>query len=56
MGTLLFNLKDRIVKNQYQFISSTFSGCIYVPGFNLVRNTGRIDKKTFKVSQLLIQS
>ena len=29
VGTLLFNLKDRVVKNQYQFISSTFSGCVY---------------------------
>ena len=45
MGTLLFNLKDRVVENQYQFISSTFSGCIYLPGFNLVRDTGKIDEK-----------
>tara|TARA_Y100000591_G_scaffold326516_1_gene349349 strand:+ start:79 stop:819 length:741 start_codon:yes stop_codon:yes gene_type:complete len=45
MGTLLYDLKDRVVENQFQFISSTFSGCIYVPGFNLVRDTGKIDKK-----------
>ncbi len=45
MGTLLSDLKRRVVNNQYQFISSTFSGCIYVPGFNLVRDTGTIDKK-----------
>ena len=29
VGTLLFNLKDRIIENDFQFISSTFSGCIY---------------------------
>ena len=45
VGTLLSNLKDRVVKNQYQFISSTFSGCIYLPGFNLATNSGKIDKK-----------
>tara|TARA_B100001057_G_scaffold500646_1_gene616848 strand:- start:3623 stop:5656 length:2034 start_codon:yes stop_codon:yes gene_type:complete len=45
MGTLLFDLKKRVVKNQYQFISSTFSGCIYLPGFNLVRDTGKINDK-----------
>ena len=45
VGTLLFDLKDRVVKNQYQFVSSTFDGCIYLPGFNLVSSSGKIDKK-----------
>jgi peptidoglycan/LPS O-acetylase OafA/YrhL len=40
MGSLAFNLKDRIVKNNYQFITSTFAGCLFFPGFNTV------DKKT----------
>ena len=45
IGTLIFNLKDRVVENKYQFISSTFSGCIYLPGFNLTTSSGKIDKK-----------
>ena len=46
MGTLLFDLKKKIVKNQYQFITSTYGGCIYVPGFNKVSvKTKIIDKK-----------
>jgi hypothetical protein len=40
MGSLAVNLKDRIVKNNYQFITSTFPGCLFFPGFNTV------DKKT----------
>ena len=36
MGSLIYNLKDRVVQNQYQFITSTFPGCIYFPGFNMV--------------------
>jgi hypothetical protein len=43
MGTLAFDLKDKIVKNNYQFIASTFSGCLFYPGFN------KIDKKTQKI-------
>jgi peptidoglycan/LPS O-acetylase OafA/YrhL len=45
MGSLLFNLKDRIVKNNYQFITSTIGGCLFYPGFNLVENkTQKINK------------
>ena len=43
MGTLAFDLKDKIIKNNYQFIASTFSGCLFYPGFN------KIDKKTQKI-------
>jgi hypothetical protein len=43
MGSLAFNLKDRIVKNNYQFITSTFGGCLFFPGFN------KVDKKTQKI-------
>ena len=35
MGTLLFDLKNRIIKNDYQFISYTLNGCLYFPGFYL---------------------
>jgi len=38
VGSLVFNLKDRIVKNNYQFITSAFDGCLFYPGFNLVKN------------------
>ena len=36
MATLMLNLKERTVKNNYQFIASTFSACIFFPGFNLL--------------------
>ena len=35
MATLMFNLKERVVKNNYQFIASTFGACIFFPDFNL---------------------
>jgi hypothetical protein len=38
MGSLLFNLKDRIVKTNYQFITSIFEGCLFYPGFNMVND------------------
>jgi hypothetical protein len=44
MGSLMFDLKDRLVKNNYQFITSTNGGCIFYPGFNLT------DNKTKKIS------
>jgi peptidoglycan/LPS O-acetylase OafA/YrhL len=43
VASLMFNLKDRIVKRHYQYITSTFSSCLFYPGFNL------IDNKTQKV-------
>jgi hypothetical protein len=45
MGALTFNLKDRIVKSNYQFITSTFGGCLFYPGFN------RVDDKTKKIDE-----
>ena len=39
-GTLMFDLKNRLVKKRYRFITSTKDGCIYLPGFN------RLDKDT----------
>ena len=46
MGTLAFDLKDKIVKNNYQFIASTFSGCLFYPGFNKIDNKiQKIDDK-----------
>tara|TARA_B110000977_G_C11059869_1_gene485539 strand:- start:256 stop:2298 length:2043 start_codon:yes stop_codon:yes gene_type:complete len=43
-GTLMFDLKNRLVKQNYRFITSTKDGCIYLPGFNkLHRESGNID-------------
>ncbi len=36
IGSLLFDLKDKVIKKDYQFIISTLGGCLYYPGFNLV--------------------
>jgi peptidoglycan/LPS O-acetylase OafA/YrhL len=44
MATLTFDLKNKIVKNNYQFITST--GCLYFPGFN------KVDVKTKKIDEL----
>ena len=41
MGTLLFDLKNRIIKKDYQFSSYTLNECLYFPGFYL-------DKKDIK--------
>ena len=46
MATLAFDLKNKIVKNNYQFIVSTFSGCLFYPGFNKIDNKiQKIDDK-----------
>ena len=36
MAILAYDLKDRILKKNYQFISSTIVDCIYYPGFSRV--------------------
>ena len=43
VATLGFDLKERTTKKDYKFFISTFGGCLYYPGFNLV------DTKTMKV-------
>ena len=43
MGTLLFYLKNKIVKKNYQFITSTRARCFYFPGFD------QVSKKTNKI-------
>ena len=35
MGSIMFNLKNRILDRNYQFISFTIGSCIYFPGFYL---------------------
>jgi len=34
MAAIMFDLKNRVVKSNYQFITSVSPGCIYFPGFN----------------------
>ncbi len=45
MASMIFNLKDRVVKKNYQFITSTFGGCLFYPSFNKINN------KTQKISE-----
>jgi len=45
MATLAVDLKNRVIENQYQFIASILSACIYFPNFNLIRNSGQYNKK-----------
>lgn len=33
----MYDLKDKVVKNNYQFITSTIAECLYFPGFNQVK-------------------
>ena len=45
MAALALDLKNRTIKKNYSFISSTFSACLYFPGFNLIeKKTNRINK------------
>ena len=46
MDSIMFDLKEKIVKKGYQFITFTFANCIYYPGFNQVNiKTQKINKK-----------
>ena len=36
MASLMYDLKDKVVKYNYQFLTSTFGGCLFYPGFNLI--------------------
>ena len=36
MAALAYDLKDRLIKKNYQFITKTMGGCLFFPGFNLV--------------------
>jgi peptidoglycan/LPS O-acetylase OafA/YrhL len=46
MGSLMFNLKDKVVKKDYQFITSTFGDCLFYPGFN------KVEDKTMKLDEV----
>ena len=36
MASLMFDLKNRVTSNDYQFITSVISACIFFPGFNSI--------------------
>ncbi len=44
MAAIMFDLKKKVVKSQYQFITSTLSACLYFPGFNRVNPNKKIDE------------
>ena len=46
VASLIFDLKDRLFKKNYQFITSVLPGCLYYPGFN------KIDIKTKKIDKV----
>ena len=48
--SLMFNLKDRIVKSNYQFITSTYGGCLFYPGFNWLL----LKQKRLKIVMIII--
>ena len=37
MGSLIYDLKKKLVEKQYQFITQIVGGCIYFPGFTRVK-------------------
>jgi len=45
MASLMYDLKDKVVKKDYQFITSTFGGCLFYPGFN------KVDDKIMKLDE-----
>ena len=44
MGSIMYDLKDKVVKRDYQFITSVLGACGYYPGFNMIiSKTGETD-------------
>ena len=46
MASIMFYLKDRVVKRDYQFITFTIGGCLYFPGLN------EVNIKSQKISEI----
>ena len=45
-GSIMYDLKDKVIKKNYQFITSVVGACSYYPGFNMIiQKTGKIDDK-----------
>jgi len=50
MSSIMYNLKNRVVKRNYNFITSTLAHCFYFPGYSLVDNkTNDTDDKCNKL-------
>ena len=46
VAPLIYDLKNRSIKNNFGFKSSTYNGCLFFPGMNKVnRKTNKIDSK-----------
>ena len=45
-GSIMYDLKNKIIDKNYQFITSVVGACSYYPGFNMIiSKTGKIDDK-----------
>ena len=45
-GSIMYDLKDKVIRNNYQFITSVVGACGYYPGFNMIiTKTGKKDDK-----------
>ena len=45
-GSIMYDLKKKIIDKDYQFITSVVGGCSFYPGFNMIiPKTGKIDDK-----------
>ncbi len=43
-GSIMYDLKDKVIENNYQFITSVVGACGYYPGFNMIiPKTGKKD-------------
>ncbi len=46
IGAIMYDLKNKVVKKNYQLITSVISACVYYPGFNMIfTKTQKIDDK-----------
>ena len=44
LGSIMYDLKDKVVKRDYQLITSVLGACGYYPGFNMIiSKTGETD-------------
>lgn len=50
MSALSYNLKDRVIKRNYSFVTSLYGNCLYFPGFD------KYYKKTNKISNKCLNS
>jgi len=44
MASIMFDLKEKVIRSQYQFITSTLSDCLYFPGFNKINTNNKINE------------